>query len=63
VTSNVSGHQSGTSFLGLKGADLLVKGPNQDAFFIVQYGPIDGTWPVVKRELILTSDVNDGAKT
>ena len=62
VAGDVFGHQSGTYFLGFKGADLLVKGAYLDALFVIERRPAQSAGQVVFGVFALRTCIQDGVK-
>ena len=62
VCGDVARGQRCAALLGLEGVDLLVHGADQDAFGIVQAGPVQRTGHVVERMFVFGTGVDDGVK-
>jgi hypothetical protein len=62
VARDVHRHPGGPQFLRLKATLFLEQGADNNALFIVQAGPVDGTWQVVQGKFPFAAGIDDGGK-
>jgi len=63
VACDVGRHHGCAVLLSFKRIDLFVHGAHEDAFFVVEHGPVDRVWQVVERVLVFAACVDDGAES